>query len=77
MSCRTLLIITVATMMSTEDLQTGGRTLPLRLSRKRAKCFVDEYSNFTVEGSTGIEHVNGALTLGENIADAGGLHAAS
>ncbi|KAH8899562.1 zincin [Thozetella sp. PMI_491] len=43
---------------------------------KRSQCFVDEYSNLTIEGSRGTEHVNGKLTLGENIADAGGLHAA-
>ena len=44
--------------------------------KKRAQCFVDEYSNLTVEGARGTEHVNGALTLGENLADGGGLHAA-
>jgi endothelin-converting enzyme len=44
---------------------------------ERAKCFVDEYSNFTVEGNDGKPlHVNGRLTLGENIADAGGVAAA-
>lgn len=44
---------------------------------ERAQCFIDQYSNFTVSG-TGSEplHVNGRLTLGENIADAGGLTAA-
>jgi endothelin-converting enzyme len=43
----------------------------------RAQCFVDEYSNFTVAGPNGTTlHVNGKLTLGENIADAGGLSAA-
>lgn len=44
---------------------------------KRADCFVEQYGNFTVEGSNGKAlHVNGKLTLGENIADAGGVAAA-
>lgn len=44
---------------------------------KRADCFVNQYSNFTIEGSNGQPlHVNGRLTLGENIADAGGIAAA-
>ncbi|KAI1805706.1 endothelin-converting enzyme 1 [Daldinia bambusicola] len=44
---------------------------------KRADCFVEQYGNFTVEGSGGEPlHVNGRLTLGENIADAGGVAAA-
>ncbi|KAJ5093084.1 hypothetical protein N7456_008945 [Penicillium angulare] len=43
---------------------------------ERAQCFIDQYSKFTVEGPNGkILHVNGRLTLGENIADAGGLGA--
>lgn len=43
----------------------------------RAECFVDEYSNFTVAGPNGTTlHVKGRQTLGENIADAGGLSAA-
>ncbi|KAL8775638.1 MAG: hypothetical protein Q9209_000134 [Squamulea sp. 1 TL-2023] len=45
--------------------------------KARTDCFVEQYSNFTIldpEGRT--LHVNGKLTLGENIADAGGLSAA-
>ncbi|KAL3482364.1 hypothetical protein BJX99DRAFT_216896 [Aspergillus californicus] len=44
---------------------------------ERAQCFVDQYSEFTVPGKNSESlHVNGRLTLGENIADAGGLTAA-
>jgi endothelin-converting enzyme len=42
----------------------------------RAQCFVNQYGNYSVEGPDGKPlHVNGRLTLGENIADAGGLSA--
>jgi len=44
---------------------------------ERAQCFVDQYAEFTVPGPDDKPlHVNGKLTLGENIADAGGLSAA-
>lgn len=45
--------------------------------KERAECFVQQYSNFSIEGADGKPlHINGRLTLGENIADAGGVAAA-
>ncbi|KAI2631671.1 peptidase family M13 [Xylaria nigripes] len=44
---------------------------------KRADCFVNQYSDFSIKGPNDKPlHVNGKLTLGENIADAGGISAA-
>jgi len=43
---------------------------------KKTQCFVDQFNKFTITGNDGKPlHVNGKLTLGENIADAGGLSA--
>jgi endothelin-converting enzyme len=40
---------------------------------KRAHCFVDQFSQYTVDGPDGLLHIDGQRTLGENIADTGGL----
>ncbi|MBI3493999.1 MAG: M13 family metallopeptidase [Acidobacteria bacterium] len=40
---------------------------------ERARCVADQYSSYTVAGDT---RINGRLTLGENIADNGGLRLA-
>ncbi|KAF5656945.1 endothelin-converting enzyme 2 [Fusarium heterosporum] len=40
----------------------------------KTKCFIDQYSNFTIKAANGTDlHVNGTLTVSENIADAGGV----
>lgn len=42
----------------------------------KTSCFINQYANFSVPGPDDKPlHVNGRLTLGENIADAGGLSA--
>lgn len=44
--------------------------------KERAQCFVRQYDNYTVTGLDGQPlHLSGDNTLGENIADAGGLDA--
>lgn len=43
---------------------------------KKTDCFVEQYHNYTIPTKDGKLPVNGKLTLGENIADAGGLTAA-
>uniref|UniRef100_A0A4W4HPB7 endothelin-converting enzyme 1 n=1 Tax=Electrophorus electricus TaxID=8005 RepID=A0A4W4HPB7_ELEEL len=40
--------------------------------KNRTECMVDQYTQYTING----EHINGKQTLGENIADNGGLKAA-
>lgn len=40
--------------------------------KKRTQCFVDQYSGYKQQGVP----INGQLTLGENIADNGGIHTA-
>lgn len=46
---------------------------------QRIQCFIDQYGNYTIDTSNSDGekvHVNGKQTLGENIADNGGLKAA-
>lgn len=40
---------------------------------KRTQCFVDQYSKYEVDVPGGKKNVDGELSLGENLSDAGGL----
>ncbi|KAL1922088.1 uncharacterized protein VTP21DRAFT_10730 [Calcarisporiella thermophila] len=41
---------------------------------QKSKCFISQYDNFTIKGPDNSDvHVNGNLTLGENLADNGGI----
>ncbi|CAO3627442.1 unnamed protein product [Cunninghamella echinulata] len=41
---------------------------------EKSKCFIDEYSKFSIEGpDKKTYNVNGKMTLGENLADNGGI----
>lgn len=44
--------------------------------KDKTKCFVEQYHNYSIPTKNGRLPINGKLTLGENIADAGGLTAA-
>ncbi|XP_068601189.1 endothelin-converting enzyme 2b [Brachionichthys hirsutus] len=54
------------------NLRPWWQNSSLEAFRERTECMVDQYSRFHANG----EHVNGKQTLGENIADNGGLKAA-
>ena len=43
---------------------------------RKTQCLAEQYSLYTVEGPQGPVPVNGNLTLGENVADNGGIQAA-
>jgi endothelin-converting enzyme len=43
---------------------------------ERSQCFVDQYSQFQVDVPGGKANVDGLKTLGENLADAGGMRSA-
>ncbi|PNP84965.1 hypothetical protein FNYG_01662 [Fusarium nygamai] len=46
----------------------------IKAFEEKTKCFVEQYNNFTILAPNGTDvHVNGTLTLDENIADAGGV----
>ena len=64
-------------MIKSATIQIGGMTRRYKAFNAKTDCFVEQYSNFTILDPEGKAlHVNGKLTLGENIADAGGLSAA-
>lgn len=48
----------------------------IKAFKKKTDCFVEQYHNYSIPTKDGPLPINGKLTLGENIADAGGLTAA-
>ena len=54
------------------NMRNWWKNSTLEAYKEKIKCIEKEYGNFTVNG----EHINGLQTLGENIADNGGLKAA-
>ncbi|KAI8330426.1 hypothetical protein BC941DRAFT_485542 [Chlamydoabsidia padenii] len=41
---------------------------------EKAQCFIDQYNGFSIDGPDGKKHhINGKMTLGENLADNGGI----
>jgi endothelin-converting enzyme len=57
------------------ELETWWDNSTVENFEKGAQCFVDQYSKFEVETPSGMLTVDGENTLGENLADAGGLRA--
>ncbi|GAA5809890.1 hypothetical protein MFLAVUS_003305 [Mucor flavus] len=44
---------------------------------QKSQCFIDQYGKFTIDGPNNSKYnVNGKMTLGENLADNGGVNAA-
>ncbi|XP_064461108.1 endothelin-converting enzyme homolog isoform X2 [Ornithodoros turicata] len=56
----------------TGNLHQWWKNATIQSFQSRAQCFVDQYSNYSINN----ENLNGKQTLGENIADNGGLKAA-
>lgn len=54
------------------NLKQWWKNATIQSFQARAQCFIDQYSNYTANN----ENLNGKQTLGENIADNGGLKAA-
>uniref|UniRef100_A0A8C4QLS0 endothelin-converting enzyme 1 n=1 Tax=Eptatretus burgeri TaxID=7764 RepID=A0A8C4QLS0_EPTBU len=54
------------------NLRTWWKNSSIEAFKKQAECMVEQYSQYTINE----EHLNGKQTLGENIADNGGLKAA-
>ena len=44
--------------------------------QKKTQCIEKQYSDFSIQGPSGRVNLNGNLTLGENVADNGGVEAA-
>lgn len=75
---RTLLLIFIFVLCAGREYDKDGNLRPwwqnssVDAFKNRTECMVDQYTQYTING----EHINGKQTLGENIADNGGLKAA-
>ncbi|KAI5459009.1 hypothetical protein BGZ63DRAFT_455861 [Mariannaea sp. PMI_226] len=59
---------------ATGNMTTWWDNSTIEAFNKRAECFVEQYNKYTITAPNGTQvHVNGEQTLGENIADAGGV----
>uniref|UniRef100_A0A6T6V272 Endothelin-converting enzyme 1 n=1 Tax=Amorphochlora amoebiformis TaxID=1561963 RepID=A0A6T6V272_9EUKA len=58
----------------TGNLKSWWKNSTMQRFEEKTSCLVNQYSEFTIAYNKGQEHVNGKLTLGENIADNGGFH---
>lgn len=54
------------------NLRSWWKDTSVKTFKQQTQCLVEQYSNYSINN----EPLNGANTLGENIADNGGLNAA-
>merc|ERR1740137_387157 len=61
-----------ASMMEMENGETGGMISQMEYEKK-IECMIEQYNNFTIDVNGTKYNINGNDTIGENIADNGGI----